>query len=54
MNLDLTVALLWMGIASVHFYRFFRRNVDWSFYMGILFLSVGIAHLVSYTRPAHH
>jgi len=53
-NMDLTFALLWMGIAGVHFYRFFRRNVDWAIYLGILFLSVGIAHLVSYARLAHH
>lgn len=54
MNLDLTFGLLWVVFGGVHFYRFFRRNVDWSFYLGILFLSVGIAHLVSYAKLAHH
>jgi hypothetical protein len=39
--MDLTFALLWMGIAGAHFYRFFRRNVDWSIYLGIVFLGVG-------------
>lgn len=74
MNLDLTFALLWMGIAGVHFYRFYtgtmpmgivtlvtseriamtKRSRAGRIFLGIAYLGVGISHLVSYSRLAHH
>jgi len=73
-NLDLTFALLCMGIGAIHLYRSYsgamsvgivtlvtsdavitnKRSRIGRIFLGIAFLGIGISHLISYTRLAHH
>jgi hypothetical protein len=65
--MDLTFALLWMGIGGVHLYRSYSAAMSMGMatfartlgcigrtFLGIAFLGIGVSHFVSYAKLAHH
>jgi len=66
-NLDLTFALLYIGIGGAHLYRSYSAAMSMGIvtfvsdlgrmgriFLGIAFIAIGTSHLVLYARLTHH